>query len=70
MLNLSRDFGAIVYREIDGARRTFYVQLDGETIPAFLCECHIRTGQSPPLTEYSFECPIDLHATLARRREP
>jgi hypothetical protein len=68
MLQLSRDFGAIVFREIDKARRAFYVQLDGEMIPALLCECRIRTGQPAPAIEYSFDCPIDLHATRARAR--
>jgi hypothetical protein len=67
MLQLSQDFGAIVFREIDKTRSAFYVQLDGETIPAFLCKCKIATGQQP-LIEYSFDCPIDIHATRARAR--
>jgi hypothetical protein len=69
MLQLSRDFGAIVFRELDKQRRAFYVQLDGEMIPALLCKCRVLTGESasPFLRrEYSFECPIDLHATRAR----
>jgi hypothetical protein len=65
MLQLSRNFGAIVFREIDKARRTFYVQLDGELIPAFLCKCRIQTGQPGNPIAYSFECPIDLHAGRA-----
>ncbi len=70
MLQLSPDFGVIVFRELDKQRRAFYVQINGEMIPAMLCKCRILTGQkeagSKPM-EYSFECPIDLHATHARR---
>jgi hypothetical protein len=69
MLQLSPDFGVIVFRELDKQRRAFYVQINGEMIPAMLCKCRILTGQKeagPTPTEYSFECPIDLHATRAR----
>jgi hypothetical protein len=62
-----------VFRELDKQRRAFYVQVDGEMIPALLCKCRILTGQKretgPLPMEYSFECPIDLHATRARARE-
>jgi hypothetical protein len=68
MLQLSRDFGAIVFRELDKQRRAFYVQINGEMIPALLCKCRVLTGQKETPIEYSFECPIDLHATRARDR--